>query len=574
MLKLHRVVLTVALAILVIAGCSEDKGLSPSIETLQSGGAPGMQSAVIGPSEIVMCVDVSDSISAEELISMVSALKNSISNTALIPQDGLVSVSALVYGDTINQFLTGPLAITADNLTDTILPAFDGLLTDRIVGGTGFYLSGALQAAADILGASSVSDRHVFVIGSGEADDPAAVETVCQSLGDAGVMVTAIGVGPTAEGAALLEGCTEMTGGFYGSGTVELEEPCAEALAYMLQVDIDLEPESLELQRNEDHSVTAKVFRGGNSEEYPIEGIEVTIAVTEGPNLSESVIANTNANGAVTLTYNGDGGPGIDMIIASAIHPGTGTVMTDTVTVTWINDPPVCDPGCPTTVVVESDTATVNLDGSMSSDAEGDSLRFFWSTQCEETSFDDALSATPVLTITGDCLCIDTLAVDLMVSDGFDTTYCTTVIIIDDQRPPIVEEREEPLVMWPPNHKYQKITPDMMLLSAVDACGNPIDVSGAEVLEVRSDEPDDANGDGKTIKDIRVECPNTVHLRRERMGGGNGRVYTIIYRLVTDNGAGTDIEVKAIVPHDASGKPVIEDEGGGYVIVPECIKKN
>ncbi len=568
--KLHCVVLVIALAIFIIAGCSDDQIFSPPIGTLPPDNTAGASFAVIGPSEIVMCVDVSDSISSDELTSMVGALSGCLSNTGLIPRNGLVSVALIVYGDTIGSVLADPVPVTDDNLDNVILPALQGLLSDRIVGVDGADLSGAMEAAAGILGSATVPDLHVLVMGSGRADDPSAVEAACQDLGNAGVMVSAVGVGPDPEGAALLEGCAGMTGGFFGTGDADPEAVCSEALAYMLQVEVDLEPEIAERQRLEDHTVTATVFRGGDSETYPVSGLDVTIAVVDGPNVSETITAPTDTNGVVTFTYNGDNGPGTDVIVASANHPGTGSIMADTVMVTWLNAPPVCDAGGPYNVVVDSDTAHVTLDAGSSSDAEDDSLRFHWSAGCEGVWFDDESSATPVLTITGDCLCVDSLIVDLMVSDGYDSTTCTAVVHIDDQRPPIIIVRDEPLLMWPPNHKPREITPEMMLVSAEDACGNPIDIFDAVVVEVRSDEPEDGNGDGHTLEDMRVQCPNVVHLRAERAGGGNGRVYTIVYRIVAENGVGAEAEATVIVPHDSSDDTAVEDEYGGYKVIPEC----
>jgi hypothetical protein len=569
--KLQCVALLIALAIFVIAGCSEDQVVSPvAIESSGLDGALSSRLAVIGPSEIVMCIDVSDSISSSELGFIVGALNSGLSNTDLIPRNGLVSVALLVYGDTIAAVLGDPVPVTDDNLGNIIVPAIEGLMTDRIVGGAGADLSGALTEAAAILGAAAVTDLHVLVVGSGAADDPTAVNAACQALGDAGVMVSTIGVGPDPAGTGLLEGCAGMTGGFYGAGDPDIEAVTAEALAYMLQVQIDLEPETADLPRLDDHTVTATVFRGGDSEKYPESGLDVTIEIVAGPNASETITAPTDTFGVVTFTYNGDGGPGTDVIVADAIHPGTGTVMSDTVTVTWINEPPVCDAGGPYVVVVESDTALVTLDAGSSSDAENDSLRYLWSIDCDGAWLDDAGSVTPVLTITGDCLCVDSLMVGLMVSDGFDSTMCEAVVHIDDQRPPIIVVREDPLLMWPPNHKYNEVTPDMMLVSAEDACGNPIDVSEASIVEVRSDEPEIGKGSGHTREDIRIECPNITHLRAERSGRGNGRVYTIVYRIVAENGVGAEAEAMVVVPHDSSGRDAILDEYDGYTVVPEC----
>ncbi|MDD3641949.1 MAG: hypothetical protein PHQ19_00575 [Candidatus Krumholzibacteria bacterium] len=561
--------LCAALAVLVIAGCSEEELLAPSSGAFSNSGSFGAFHSEVGPSDIVICIDVSDSIGADELTALAGALGGSLSDPDLVPQDGTVTAAALVYGDTVGVLLM-PTPVTADNLANAIVPALQGLLADRIVGGSGFDLPGALLAARSMLDDPGILDRHVLIAGSGAADYPDSAAAICADLGAAGIMVSAVGVGPDAAGAALLEGCALSTGGFFGTGIPELDEVTDEALAYMLHVDIDAEPEHAELPRGGEHTVPAHVFRAEDHETYPVAGLDVTFLVLAGPNMSETLTAPTGDDGAAAFTYSGDGGPGTDMILVSALHPGTGTAMTDTVTVAWINAPPVCDAGGPYSVTVDSDTAAVMLDATGSSDADGDTLLFHWSVDCGEVSIDDPLSATPVLTITGDCLCVDSFTVEVMVSDGYDTTTCGSTVHIDDRRPPVVIVREEPLLIWSPNHKYTTVTPQMLLESAEDACGRPIDLSMAIVIEVRSDEPEDHRGDGKTMNDMIVHCPNLVELRGERMGGGNGRVYTVVYRIRGENGVSVDAEAKAIVPHDASDPHAVEDEGCGYTIGTDC----
>lgn len=556
-------VLLLAAAALALVGCSDDHGVSPQPKTDGTYGRLGVSSATIGPSEIVLCMDVSDSISAGELESMVNGLGGCLSDQSLIPTDGTVSVALVVYGDTIATVLDRT-TVTPDNLTNVILPALQGLLADRVVAGGGFDLSGALDEALAILGAASVLDKHVLIVGSGAADDPAAVETSCAALANAGVMASALAVGATDAGAALLNGCAVATGGFFGTGVV-----CGDALAYMLQVDIDLEPESAELARGQEHTVTATVFRGAVPGAYPEAGLDVIIEIVSGPNAPAADTMATDAAGVAAFTYTGDGGPGIDMIVATVLHPGTGLVLADTVTATWLNAPPVCDAGGPYEAVVTGDTVRVTLDASASSDADGDPLSFLWTALCEGASFDDVNAVSPVLTLTGDCLCADSVIALVMVSDGFDTTLCEAAVRIDDRRPPIIVMREDPLVQWPPNHKYRAVTPRMLVVSVTDACGHPIDIASGLVVEVRSDEPDDATGDGKTINDIVVICPNRVDLRSERMGSGNGRVYTIVYRYFTENGVSADAEGYVVVPHDASGKDAVDD-GDAYVVTPAC----
>jgi hypothetical protein len=565
MTRLLFVLAVVVTAIAALIGCSGDQAVDP-----HQGGTSGARlvspTAVIGPSEIVLCMDVSDSVSAGELESVVGALGGCLSDHMLIPPDGKVTVALVVYADTVATVLDRT-PVTPANLENAILPALQGLITNRVVPTGGFDLSGALETSLVILESAGVSDRHVLVVGSGAADDAAAVETACGNLAGAGVRVSALAIGADPAGQALLKGCADATGGFYGAE----DATCGDALAYMLQVEIDLEPKTAELQRGQEHTVTATVYRGGDPEAYPEAGLDVMISVVEGPNAAVADTAKTDAAGKVTLTYTGEGGPGTDVIVAEATHPGTGLTLTDTVTVTWLNTPPTCDAGGPYTVVVTADTASVTLDAGMSSDADGDPLTYRWSVMCETgASFDDGRAVTPVLTLTGECLCVDSIMVSLTVSDGYDSTTCETAVRIDDQRPPVIVMREDPVILWPPNHKYNKIVPQTLIVSAEDACGNPIDLSSALVVEVGSDEPDDALGDGRTINDIRVTCPNGVELRAERMVAGDGRVYTIVYRIFSENGVSADGEGRVVVPHDASGKPV--DFGGmaSYVVTPNC----
>jgi hypothetical protein len=305
---------------------------------------------------------------------------------------------------------------------------------------------------------------------------------------------------------------------------MDFGELCAEAFAYTLQVDIDLKPESGDKPRGEEYVLTASVFRAGD--------------------------------------------PGTDTIVAETVHPGTGATLSDTATVTWINSPPTCDAGGPYDVTVVTDTVQLKLDASSSSDAENDSLLCHWQVQYEDGWLDDETSATPVLTLTGECLCVDSLVVDLHVSDGFDTTSCDAAVYINDKRPPTIEVREDPLRVWLPNHKYREVTVDMMLVAAYDACDNPIDISRAVIVEVRCDEPVNDNGDGNTEPDVMVMCPNSVDLRAERAGGGDGRVYTIVYRIKGDNGVSAEAEAKVFVPHDAPDDNAVEDDGGYKV--PGC----
>jgi hypothetical protein len=368
----------------------------------------------------------------------------------------------------------------------------------------------------------------------------------------------------------LLEGCVDATGGYFQKVTENLEGACSLALKYMLLVEMDVTPDNVELARGQEHTVNARIFRGGDAETFPVAGQAVTFTVISGPNAAGPVEAATDTMGVAAFTFAGTGGSGADIIAVGAVHPGTGAAFADTVTVTWLNTPPACGPGGPYAVIVDADTVRVELDGTGSADADGDTLTYLWSVDIAGGSLDDPASARPVLILTGSALCADSLMVGLTVSDGADSSVCQAVVTLDDRRAPLIEVKDEPIALWPPNHKYHTITPDMVFETAEDACGRPIDLSTVQVIAVGSDEPEDHRGDGKTMDDIMVDCPNTVMLRAERMGGGEGRVYTIQYRVTGENGVAADAAFKVIVPHDSSGRMVVEREGMGYTVAPVC----
>jgi len=561
------VFLLLGIVLLAVMGCSQNEESSPVALKLDF--ASSLAKAV-GPSEIVLCLDVSDSVSSEELTEVVNAATACLGNPDLIPQNGMVAVGALVYGDTIGVLYEGLVPVTADNLTNIINPALAGLLTDRLVPTNGVELAGALMGALALMTDQQTQDQHILLIGSGEARDGLAIADACVEVGKAGVMASALLYRENPTHHTLLQGCVEATGGYFQKVLENLEGACGLALKYMLVVEMEVEPESAELQRGEEHTVTAKVFRGEDLEAYPVPDHEVTFTVFEGPNTAEAVIVATDTLGMAAFSFIGEGGSGMDKIAVESLHPGTGEAFTDTVTVNWLNTPPTCDAGGPYMVTVGADTMTVELDGSDSADADGDTLTYLWTMDFEGGAFDDATAVNPVLTLTGNTLCADSLMVHLMVKDSADSSQCEAAIILDDQRAPIIEVRDEPIALWPPNHKYHTITPDMVFEMAEDACGNPIDLSSVEVVSVSSDEPENHQGDGNTMDDIVIDCPNQVMLRAERMGGNQGRVYTIHYRVTGENDVSTDAEFKVVVPHDSSGRPVVEREGMGYTVTPDC----
>ena len=126
------------------------------------------------------------------------------------------------------------------------------------------------------------------------------------------------------------------------------------------------------------------------------------------------------------------------------------------------------------------------------------------------------------------------------------------------------------LSMWPPNHSYHSFSLSQLVTGVTDDCDNApmVYISGAG-----SDEAENAEGlgDGDTWDDIliTVDC-QSVQLRAERQGGGNGRVYTVYVTAVDNSGNSSTVECKIAVRHSLNGSATDDGVGAGYAVASSC----
>jgi hypothetical protein len=73
-----------------------------------------------------------------------------------------------------------------------------------------------------------------------------------------------------------------------------------------------------------------------------------------------------------------------------------------------------------------------------------------------------------------------------------------------------------------------------------------------------------------SINDILIatDC-KSVQLRSERMGNGNGRVYTITFKVTDSSGNVSTATAKVTVPHSQNGAGAVDD-GAQNTILSGC----
>jgi hypothetical protein len=130
---------------------------------------------------------------------------------------------------------------------------------------------------------------------------------------------------------------------------------------------------------------------------------------------------------------------------------------------------------------------------------------------------------------------------------GFEALDVADVAVFD-ATPAEIAVSLAPDLLWPANHKLREVTATVV---ATDNCPGV----GHVLASVVSDEPDDSpgGGDGHTTGDIRglqLGTPDLAFfLRAERLGSGDGRVYTATYVATDGSGNETAATDEVLVPH-------------------------
>lgn len=147
---------------------------------------------------------------------------------------------------------------------------------------------------------------------------------------------------------------------------------------------------------------------------------------------------------------------------------------------------------------------------------------------------------------------------------------CSFKVTVNDTQGPTITTIGQPISLWPPNHRYANIKVSDLVTSVSDNCDSTVGIGSVRITSVSSDEPENGDGDGNTKNDIVIasDC-KSVELRSERMGNGNGRVYTITLEVSDASGNVSTTTVKVVVPHSQSGASAVDD-GVSYTVLSGC----
>jgi hypothetical protein len=235
-----------------------------------------------------------------------------------------------------------------------------------------------------------------------------------------------------------------------------------------------------------------------------------------------------------------------ELSVSDGIDTATDTV---DVFVENVNHQPTADAGPARTV---DEGVTVILNGSGSSDPDNDPLTFAWTQIVGSTvTLSDPTAANPTFTAPSGA---DTLRFQLIVNDGevnSDPAMVTITVLASNDPPACGLAQASPDRFWPPNHKMVPVE----IVGVIDPDNEQVTIT---VTGVTQDEPVNNTGDGDTSPDAVIQG-DTVLLRAERAGDGNGRVYLVTF--TADNGIGGTCSgtVTVCVPHDRKATGCVDD---------------
>lgn len=354
---------------------------------------------------------------------------------------------------------------------------------------------------------------------------------------------------------------------------------------------LSLSPKSVELALGGLCTITAKVVNVADNNR-PIPNFDIGFEIREGPNSGLDENFTTDVNGEAKFEYTGRL-LGLDRIAAGQIGE-VGIVVNDEALVSWNAAPDLVVPlftppqttGQARRIYITDVTENIGQLASPSS-----ITRFYVSSApiTDENSLRNAANfgqrQVPAL-LPGESSSFPATAFTLppdvsgnplyfaACADGPNTVIeedennncsfnklnhsgSSVGVLLSENQPPDCAQAQPSIdSLWPPNHKLKKVS----IAGITDADNDPVTI---KIEKITQDESVNGLGDGDTSPDGFIQN-NTVELRAERSGTGNGRVYTVTFLADDGRGGSCTGTVRVGVPHDQGQGSTPIDDGQQY----------
>jgi probable HAF family extracellular repeat protein len=197
----------------------------------------------------------------------------------------------------------------------------------------------------------------------------------------------------------------------------------------------------------------------------------------------------------------------------------------DLATASGTNAPPTANAGPDQSIQCPG---TVTLDGSHSSDPDGDALTYEWKLDTNVVGTNSTLSwffakGTNVVTLT--------------VTDPCGASnHAVVVITVNDATAPVISHaKAHPAILWPPNHKLVTVEVDVATKDNCDASPT------CRIISITANEKTKPS-------DIQITGALTAKLAASKNANGKGRLYSIVVQCTDAAGNSSTAKVCVIVP--------------------------
>lgn len=320
----------------------------------------------------------------------------------------------------------------------------------------------------------------------------------------------------------------------------------------------------------------------------PLEGIQSVLRVISGPDEGMEASPDlSDANGQISLTLNGQGGTGVDVIEIVPEFWSAEEGPYATTTIVWTGGPDLQIASFTPQVVrlgnqgsfMVTDTTINRGNTSIGSTTTGYFLSatspvdpttaFFLGSRSvpalaagasnhSETQMNVPTALDPGIYFMVACANYDKSQVEANYANNCQTNELVASVVPDANRPPVCSSAiPSQSLLWPPNHQFVGIT-----INGVTDPNNQTPTIA--ITGIQQDEPVNAKGDGNTTPDGNGIGTPTAQVRSERSGTAKGgRLYFITFKA-TDSGGSCTGTVTVGVPHDQGQHNMPTDNGQRY----------